>query len=574
MLEDNSGIAREIAQSLEKAKERQQQKKERMLEEEDPPEKVEAKIQQLLRLVLDTAAGIPDFRGPKGVWTLQGEGRWEEAAAAMGRKYEEASPTVAHMAVAALVRAEIVQHVVTQNVDGLHSRSGIPSDRLSELHGSVYRESCRECGAKYVRPFDVTAARGSSYHRHKTGRLCTAVTGAGTGAAACDSGAGTGAAACATGDDAGASKSAHPTVDVSAREECNEREGNEEEEEEEEKQRRVPSAQNPVRKPRSSAAVRARMSTGGGGGVKEESQEVLVGNGRKRHEPGKASFELTQKSAQMSTGGGGSVKEENHEVLLGERRKWREPGAATLEDSEGTPRVVLRDHDEDKEGDDAQMDDEGGVRRWREAEEKQQGRGGEEKDEVTRECERRGAREEEQGEVTKEGEEDGEEEGGGERHEGGAVCGGELVDSIVHFGERIDDEELRTAREACMCAHVALCLGSSFKVPPASKLPRLATHIVIINLQRTPLDRHASITIRARIDAVLPRLLHLLHLPLPTYHRHSDPLLLLLSTALHSLTHGPHLPLSSAPPLFPPLKLSTQPAEEKGKGVTSESPQK
>ncbi|CAI5512346.1 unnamed protein product [Closterium sp. Naga37s-1] len=66
-------------------------------------------------------------------------------------------------------------------------------------------------------------------------------------------------------------------------------------------------------------------------------------------------------------------------------------------------------------------------------------------------------------------------------------CGGELV---VHFGERIDDEELRKAREACTGAHVALCLGSSFKVPPAIKLPRLAADLVIINMQRTPLDRH------------------------------------------------------------------------------------
>ncbi|CAI7824632.1 unnamed protein product, partial [Closterium sp. NIES-53] len=87
-------------------------------------------------------------------------------------------------------------------------------------------------------------------------------------------------------------------------------------------------------------------------------------------------------------------------------------------------------------------------------------------------------------------------------------------------------------------------------VPPASKLPRSAAHLVIINLQRTPLDCHASITIRARIDTVLSRLLHLLHLPLPAYHRHSDPLLSLPSTPLlSSLSHGPHLSLS------PSLKL-------------------
>ncbi|CAI5498809.1 unnamed protein product [Closterium sp. Naga37s-1] len=709
-------------------------------QEEDPPEQVEAKLQQLLRLVLEcqqfgkardnsqtaaaaaagaaaaaeaaaaaagaikmrggvvvhsgaglsTAAGIPDFRGPKGVWTLQGEGRWEEAAAAMGRKYEEASPTVGHMAVAALLietcafpltslslpiypyslPSTFPPHQWTSfslqaashqtgywscTVDGLHSRSRIPSSCLSELHGSVYRERCKECGAKYLRPFDVTAARGSSYHRHKTGRLCTAVAAAGAGAAACASGAGV------------AAKSAHAAVDASAR--CNEREGKEvEEEEEEDKQQRVPrvqnsvqdSVKNPVRKPRSSAKVRAQVSTGGGRGVKEEKQEVVVVAGR----------------------------------------KWHEPGPTDLDNFDESPGVVLRrgGHEEDKERH-AMMKEEGGARMcysgatgkgWDEGEEnhrreeedrKQQKRREEVKDEVTRECVGRGEQEEEKGEKGggEEEEEEEEEEGGEERREDGAVCRGELVDSIMHFGERIDDEELSKAREASMGAHVALCLGSSFKapmcawieapmcawieapmcawieapmcawieapmcawieapmrpcvpmiinlqctpldrhasitiraridavlprltlflppltptmcrqpansptlsdscgdhqpstdapqlprmitlhlpllpsyqVPPASKLPRLATHLVIINLQRTPLDCHASITIRARIDTVLSRLLHLLHLPLPAYHRHSDPLLSLPSTPLlSSLSHGPHLSLS------PSLKL-------------------
>ncbi|GJP30304.1 hypothetical protein CLOM_g462 [Closterium sp. NIES-68] len=566
LLESNARIAREISQSLEKSKERQQQKKERLQEKEDPPEQVEAKIQQLLRLILEcgrapaiangahetvanrsasdhllkrdkdavstvqlsrvtgctvtastltpsrvmgglvihtgaglsTAAGIPDFRGPKGVWTLQGEGRWEEAAAAMGRRYEEASPTEGHMAVAALVRAGIVAHVVTQNVDGLHLRSGVPSDRMSELHGSVYRERCRECGARYLRPFDVTAARGSSYHRHKTGRACTAVVGGGAAGNATALAAARDAAAdgAAVGD---ASKSASLGVELAARKECKQEEEGREMDDEDRKQQRVPV----VLKPSGPTVVEGRMPTGGGR-VKEEVREV-ESEGRKERECG---------GGVLGRGEDGEDKEEKEDrgVNQGYAKmcySGESGGRGGKEEKHAVMRVCEgREVWEEEQGRDGKQED----RRMC---------GGEFVDSIVHFGERIDDEEEEGKEMKYEGSTvavgrvKGENRGVCEGNR--SVCGGELVDSIVHFGERIDEEELRRATEASSGAHVALCLGSSFKVPPASKLPRLAAHLVIINLQRTSLDRHARIAIRARIDSVLPRLLHLLHLSLPAY---------------------------------------------------------
>jgi len=87
-------------------------------------------------------------------------------------EYEETRPTAAHMALRALVRTKRVRHVVSQNVDGLHRRSGMPATSLTELHGNIFLEQCVRCGKRYLRPFHVTDA--SSYHHHQTPRKCAA----------------------------------------------------------------------------------------------------------------------------------------------------------------------------------------------------------------------------------------------------------------------------------------------------------------------------------------------------------------------------------------------------------------
>jgi mono-ADP-ribosyltransferase sirtuin 6 len=92
--------------------------------------------------------GIPDFRGPQGVWTLGLQGIQQDVkfATTLG-----AIPTPTHMALVELQNRGILKHLVSQNVDGLHGESGILPDAISELHGNNKREHCENCGKEYFR---------------------------------------------------------------------------------------------------------------------------------------------------------------------------------------------------------------------------------------------------------------------------------------------------------------------------------------------------------------------------------------------------------------------------------------
>lgn len=112
------------------------------------------------------ACGIRDFRGPNGVWTREKRGLGFDLLPG-DVPFEEASPSLTHMAILALVRAGLCKHVVSQNVDGLHLRSGFPREMLSELHGNIFQERCQTCDRVYFRNFDVG---GCGFK--KTGRRC------------------------------------------------------------------------------------------------------------------------------------------------------------------------------------------------------------------------------------------------------------------------------------------------------------------------------------------------------------------------------------------------------------------
>jgi NAD-dependent SIR2 family protein deacetylase len=96
---------------------------------------------------ISTGSGLPDFRGPDGVWTRRDAGLPPPRS---GTRLEDAHPNVGHMALVDLHRLGKLAHVISQNVDGLHLISGIPADRLSELHGNSRQLKCLTCDLRYT----------------------------------------------------------------------------------------------------------------------------------------------------------------------------------------------------------------------------------------------------------------------------------------------------------------------------------------------------------------------------------------------------------------------------------------
>lgn len=77
---------------------------------------------------------LPDYRGSDGMWTHRDAGTNQDKSKYVAT-ISSALPTLAHMAISELCSRGIVKSVVSTNVDGLHMRSGVPSEILSELHG-------------------------------------------------------------------------------------------------------------------------------------------------------------------------------------------------------------------------------------------------------------------------------------------------------------------------------------------------------------------------------------------------------------------------------------------------------
>ena len=113
---------------------------------------------------ISTESGIPDFRGPGGFWERNDPNEWTfqnflrnpEHRKRVWRRYldptiSDAQPNAAHRALAELYEMGILDCVITQNIDGLHQKAGVPPDRVIELHGTHLWVKCLQCRARYPR---------------------------------------------------------------------------------------------------------------------------------------------------------------------------------------------------------------------------------------------------------------------------------------------------------------------------------------------------------------------------------------------------------------------------------------
>jgi NAD-dependent deacetylase len=110
---------------------------------------------------ISTDSGIPDFRGPKGVWTLNPKAErmsdiryyvsdpevrklsWQSRLA---HPAWTARPNAGHLALVELERAGKLHALITQNIDGLHQRAGVSKELVIEVHGNLHKAVCLSCG--------------------------------------------------------------------------------------------------------------------------------------------------------------------------------------------------------------------------------------------------------------------------------------------------------------------------------------------------------------------------------------------------------------------------------------------
>ena len=175
----------------------------------DSPEVLDEKVTLLAEMVLtsshfvaftgagiSTACGIPDYRSGYNTVLETGPGCWESAANKLKYKEEQkraaaaggvkpkpeaskatlrtsiqkAYPSLTHMAMVELTERNHLKYIVSQNVDGLHRKSGIPAANIAELHGNTNLEVCELCNREYMRDHRVRNAQKT--HDHRTGRMC------------------------------------------------------------------------------------------------------------------------------------------------------------------------------------------------------------------------------------------------------------------------------------------------------------------------------------------------------------------------------------------------------------------
>jgi len=111
---------------------------------------------------ISTESGIPDFRSPGGIWTKYKPIYYDDFMSSEEMRRESwrrkfatdetmlaAEPNAGHRALAKLIEQGRMSAIITQNVDGLHQRSGVPDSKVIELHGNTTYASCLDCGHRH-----------------------------------------------------------------------------------------------------------------------------------------------------------------------------------------------------------------------------------------------------------------------------------------------------------------------------------------------------------------------------------------------------------------------------------------
>ena len=111
---------------------------------------------------ISTESGIPDFRSPGGVWTRYRPVTFQEYMSSEASRieawkrrldgweqYKNAKPNIGHYFVHSLDAKGKLVGLITQNVDGLHSRAGLPDEKIVELHGSNRKVICLQCDREF-----------------------------------------------------------------------------------------------------------------------------------------------------------------------------------------------------------------------------------------------------------------------------------------------------------------------------------------------------------------------------------------------------------------------------------------
>ena len=115
---------------------------------------------------ISTNSGIPDFRGPKGVWKTATPIYFQDFISSKEKRIESwekkfsnelsidsAKPNIGHYKLAEIMNRKEETHLITQNVDNLHQDSGIDNSKITELHGNSTYAKCLDCSKKYELTF-------------------------------------------------------------------------------------------------------------------------------------------------------------------------------------------------------------------------------------------------------------------------------------------------------------------------------------------------------------------------------------------------------------------------------------